>query len=165
VIGIGPRIEERSRAHSGKEQAMTQFLRLGVALAVLQLAAVDVRAQDYGLGDAKATPASIHAVQSGGHWEQHGNEGFYRVVVTSGGVEHVVSRLYVQWIAIDPDAQAYKLTRTIDVKEVGAASVITPVPKFSTSGNWTMAVTIGRRGGKRERRIVTIRPGGSYSVK
>ena len=54
--------------------------------------------------------------------------------------------------------------RTAEIKEIGIASTIAIAPKFSSSGNWTMAVTITRRDGKRENRTITVRPDG-YSAK
>ena len=58
-----------------------------------------------------ATSSSVSGVQpdvsnvvSGGYWTAAGQSGIYRVVIVSGGFEHVVSRAYVEWIA-DPRSE------------------------------------------------------------
>jgi hypothetical protein len=144
---------------------MIMRCRWGAALMMLLLAVSGVRAQDFAINDAKGTPVSVHTVQSGGSWESGKQEGFYRVVVVAGGFEHVIARLYVQWIATDQDEREYKLVRTVEVKDVGVASVISAVPKFSTGGPWSMALTISRRDGKQEKRAMTVQPDGRYSFK
>lgn len=144
---------------------MDIYHRLCAAFAFLLLSAFGTHAQDFAINDAKGTPVSIHTVQTGGSWESGKQEGFYRVVVVAGGFEHVIARLYVQWIATDQDEREYKLVRTVEVKDVGVASVISVAPKFSTGGPWTMALTISRRDGKQERRTMTVQPDGRYSFK
>jgi hypothetical protein len=139
--------------------------RWGAAFALLLLATSGASAQDFAINDAKGTPVSIHTVQSGGSWESGKQEGFYRVVVVAGGFEHVIARLYVQWIATDQDEREYKLVRTVDVKDVGVASTIVVSPKFSAGGPWTLGLTIGRRDGKQEKRTMTVQPDGRYSFK
>ena len=139
-------------------------LQIAAALLLLSVAG-SVHAQDEDVADAKAIPASVQSVQSGGYWQKGDQDGHYRVVVTSGGFEHVISRLFIQWIALDQDAREYKLNRTVEVKEIGIASTVTPAPKFTNAGNWTMSVVISRRDGSRERRTITVRPDGGYSVK
>ncbi|MBM3529757.1 MAG: hypothetical protein FJX62_16865 [Alphaproteobacteria bacterium] len=143
---------------------MTLLSKAAVAAALFICMAGYSTAQDYGPKDAQGTPASVHSVQSGGHWERGNDEGFYRVLVTSGGFEHVIARLFIQWIVLDQDKREYRLQRSVEVKEIGIASVITPSPKFAMKGNWTMPVAITRRDGKREKRTVTVRPDG-YSFK
>ena len=139
--------------------------RVCAVIAFLLLALSGANAQDFAINDAKGTPVSIHTVQTGGSWESGKQEGFYRVVVVAGGFEHVIARLYVQWIATDQDEREYKLVRTVEVKDVGVASTISVAPKFSTTGPWTMALTIGRRDGKQEKRTMIVQPDGRYAFK
>jgi hypothetical protein len=49
-------------------------------------------------------PSDVETVVSGGRWRSGGTEGGYRVVVRSGGFEHVVSQVQVDWIS-DPKDQ------------------------------------------------------------
>jgi hypothetical protein len=51
----------------------------------------------------KLDPTVAFAV-SGGHWSAGGAEGAYRVVVRSGGFDHIVSELFVQWLQ-DPRSE------------------------------------------------------------
>ena len=144
---------------------MSRLYPLGCAFALLLLATA-AHAQDAELNDVRATVPGIHTVQSGGFWDTRQQEGFYRVVVTSGGFEHVIARLFVQWITTDQDTREYKVVRTVAVKEVGIASVIVPAVKFVTgSGPATIDRTISRRDGKREKRTVIAQPDGRYSFR
>jgi hypothetical protein len=141
------------------------MLRCLSALCALALFADEARAQDFGPNDARATPVSIHSVQSGGSWQSGKQEGFYRVVVVAGGFEHVIAKLYLQWIATDSDEREYKLVRTVEVKDVGIASVITPVARFPTGRPPVIELTIARRDGKTEKRTITVQPEGRYSFR
>jgi hypothetical protein len=48
-------------------------------------------------------PASVTSVVSGGFWQSGSQAGRYRVVVVDEGTEHVVSRVFVEWVK---DAEA-----------------------------------------------------------
>lgn len=67
---------------------------------------------------AEGVPASIHSAISGGYWKAGEDEGFFRVVVVAGGVEHVWHRLYIQWLRDDLQTQGYELIRTVNVREL-----------------------------------------------
>src|SRR4051794_18456719 len=41
---------------------------------------------------------SIEFVTSGGWWQRDSTGGTYRIIVRSGGMEHIVSELFVQWL-------------------------------------------------------------------
>ena len=47
---------------------------------------------------------TVTFVVSGGHWTADGTEGNYRVIVRSGGFDHIVSELFVQWVQ-DPRSE------------------------------------------------------------
>ena len=132
-------------------------LQIAAALLLLSVAG-SVHAQDEDVADAKAIPASVQSVQSGGYWQKGDQDGHYRVVVTSGGFEHVISKIYVQWIELDQDAREYKVLRTLDIKELngGFASTIAATPKFTRAGPWSIALVVGRRDGKREQRTIMV---------
>jgi len=54
-----------------------------------------------GLATAQETPATdprISSVVSGGYWEGNGEHGFYRVIVFTGGYEHVSSWVTAEWV-------------------------------------------------------------------
>jgi hypothetical protein len=57
-----------------------------------------VRAQDRGLS---TIPTDIEHVVTGGRWTAAGRTGVYRVLVRTGGFDHVVSEAQVEWIATD----------------------------------------------------------------
>ena len=46
------------------------------------------------------------------------DEGFFRIIVVAGGVEHVWHRLYIQWLRSDARTQGYELIRTVNVQEL-----------------------------------------------
>jgi len=135
--------------------------------ACLALACTHAAAEGYGIGDARATPPGIHYVRTGGYWSHGQDEGFYRVVVIAGGVEHVAHRLYLQWLAIDRDNNAYKLTRTVDVKElngqVGAHFDVSP--HFNPDGPFKLTVTVTTRDNVKRKRSLTATADGRYTIK
>lgn len=47
--------------------------------------------------------AAITTVRTGGSWADGGSSGSYRVVIVDQGFEHVVSKVYIQWIEIQPE--------------------------------------------------------------
>ena len=46
-------------------------------------------------------PPDIQYVVTGGRWSAAGRTGVYRVLVRTGGFEHVVSEAVVEWVATD----------------------------------------------------------------
>ena len=70
----------------------TAILALAVALSGVAFA------QDRALS---TIPADIEHVVTGGRWSAAGRTGVYRVLVRTGGLEHVVSEAQVEWIATD----------------------------------------------------------------
>ena len=62
-------------------------------------------AQNESFKAAEKIPVNIHSVMSGGYWSAGKDEGSFRAVVTAGGVEHVVHRLYIQWLRNDAKTQ------------------------------------------------------------
>lgn len=64
--------------------------------------------------------AHVHTVVAGGYWLNDAAEGFFRAVVIADGVEHVDNALYLQWVAIDPDKDAYAVAASVGVGEINA---------------------------------------------
>jgi hypothetical protein len=114
-------------------------------------------AQDPSLGAARAVPASIHTVDAGGYWARGKEEAFFRIVVIAAGVEHVVHRLYLQWLTVDSDSQEYRVVRTTPVKEINeghCSSVLEVKPDFANVGQLKVAIAAKPRGRSPERRFV-----------
>lgn len=66
--------------------------------------------------------AEIAFVSTGGTWSQGDRTGFVRVVVVNGGFEHVTSRLFLQWLAVDREKGAW-IVESIPVDSVNQPSV------------------------------------------
>jgi hypothetical protein len=49
-------------------------------------------------------------VITGGEWRRGDEAGRVRIIVTSGGFEHVTSVLYVQWMLVDSDSGRMRIT-------------------------------------------------------
>ena len=75
--------------------------------------------------DSLTLDPTVTFVVSGGHWTAGGAEGAYRVVVRSGGFDHIVSELFVQWLQ-DPRS------------ENDSATVRASVKVDSLSGVWSL---------------------------
>ena len=67
------------------------------------------------------TPAAVEPelayVTSGGAWERADERGEYRVLVYSAGFEHVISRVFVQWVR-GPDASD-RPSRVVSTQPIG----------------------------------------------
>ena len=124
-------------------------------------------AEDSPEADAKATPPGIHQVFSGGFWTDGKVDGHYRIVIVAGGFEHVSHRLFIQWIAIDPEEHDLKLVRTVPVAEVSDLSgVVSDIKlQFNTKGLLTFTFTLEGRDGKKRKRAVTATADGKYTIR
>ena len=146
---------------------MALVRRIVVAAALLLPLSAAARAQDEWLKDVRSRPTRTRCIPAG-FWEHREQEGFYRVVVMAGGFEHVIARLYVQWITTDQDTRDYKIVRTVNVSEFnsGGSSVIQPTIRFVPGAkNLQVALAIKRRDGKAEKRTLTVWPDGRYTLK
>ncbi|HDO52273.1 MAG TPA: hypothetical protein ENH05_05995 [Rhizobiales bacterium] len=103
---------------------------------------------------------------SGGFWTAGQDEGFFRVAVVAGGVEHVSHRLYIQWLRNDAKTQSYELVRTVNVKELnlGQGYVLDVKTSFGEFNSFKIDVTANSRGGKTERFAVTVKGDGKYVI-
>jgi hypothetical protein len=68
---------------------------------------------------AKALPAEIPEVHSGGSWQDGGKQGIYRAVVTAVPGDGA-ARVFVQWIALKAETTAGEIVATSEIKEVAA---------------------------------------------
>lgn len=64
-----------------------------------------------------AIPGSIEDVRIGGVWEQDGESGAYRILVTRHGGERVTARMFVQWIAYGDTGEA-RVKDSIEIREL-----------------------------------------------
>jgi hypothetical protein len=101
-------------------------MAVGVALAIT--AAVHARSQQR-LESVdpliESLDADIVSVVTGGSWELGDRHGTIRLVVVTRGFDHLVSRLYVQWLEDATATAPSKVLRTVS-------------PKETPSGLWTL---------------------------
>ncbi|CAG0943273.1 hypothetical protein BROC_02215 [Candidatus Brocadiaceae bacterium] len=57
--------------------------------------------------------ADVSLVKSGGTWTEGNTEGHYRVIISNRGFDHVVSKLYLQWLELDPEKGTYRIRATV----------------------------------------------------
>lgn len=69
-------------------------------------------------------PADVEAVVTGGKWVSAGREGTFRVVVRTGGFEHVVSQVQVDWLAVSEGAEGSQEVVASAVAETGSWRVL-----------------------------------------
>ena len=87
--------------------------------------------------------AAIESVISGGYWtNQDKAEGQFRVVVDTGGYEHLISSIWVQWIAQPKNSEdSAQIVMTKHLEEVDANYVRLSEPKLTLEGNrWILTV-------------------------
>jgi hypothetical protein len=73
-----------------------------------------------------AIPSEVREVRSAGRWRSaDGQGGFYRVITLRAGDEHVVDRLYVQWIRDAAADERPGVVATLAVSEVNDADPLT----------------------------------------
>jgi len=116
---------------------------------------------------AEQVPPSVHHVASGGFWTAGKDEGFFRAVVTAGGVEHVSHRLFIQWLRSDAKTQGYALVRTVNVTELnlGLGYVLEVKTSLGDINAFKVDVTANSRGGKQRRFAITAKGDGKYTIR
>lgn len=143
-----------------------QYVASFIAILLLCLSALPSRAQNEPFEAAEQVPASIHSAMSGGFWTRGKDEGFFRTVVTAGGVEHVAHRLFIQWLRFRAMSQGYELVRTVNVKELnlGQGYVLDVKTSFGDINSFKISVTANSRGGKPKRFSITAKGDGKYTI-
>jgi hypothetical protein len=107
-------------------------------LGLLGVATTTARAQ-------RPTPISpdIETVASGGYWERdQETRGHFRAVISTGGFEHIISDLTVEWIA-EPTASDTPSHRILarEVPEVADGGVHLTDPAFTLEGSrWILTI-------------------------
>jgi len=120
-----------------------------------------------GFEDADQVPASIHSAMSGGYWKAGKDEGFFRVVVVAGGVEHVWHRLYIQWLRSDARTQSYELIRTVNVKElnIGQGYLLEVKTSFGEFNSFKIDITAKSLRVKTRKFAITAKGDGEYVIR
>lgn len=139
-----------------------------VAMLLLGLSlATPSNAQNEAFEAAEQVPARIHSIMTGGIWMRGKDEGFFRVVVVAGGVEHVTNRLYVQWLRVDYETQGYELIRTVNVKQFneGYGSVLKVKTASGDINAFKIDVTEKSKSGKAKRFAITVKGDGKYTIR
>jgi len=99
--------------------------------------------------DTRAVPADVETIVTGGQWKSDKLSGTYRVKVRTGGFEHIVSQVQIDWIAQFDDRNE---PRVVNSKLVETAAWRLLQPRIiKTSGNWraargTWKIDVGRPG-------------------
>ena len=75
-------------------------------------------AQPSSAQDSLVVDPTIADIVSGGHWAASGQEGYYRIVIRTGGFEHINSELTVQWLTEGGRDSDPVVVRSIVVKEL-----------------------------------------------
>ena len=138
-----------------------------LAVILLSLSSAPSIAQKEPFETAEQVPPSIHHVASGGFWTAGKDEGFFRAVVTAGGVEHVSHRLFIQWLSSDAKTQRYTVVRTVNVTELNLehGHVLEVQTSFGNINAFKVDVTANSRGGKSRRFAITVKGDGKYSIR
>ena len=98
-----------------------------------------------GLAQAVPTiPLEVETIASGGYWSTKDSvEGHYRIVISTEGSEHLISTLWVEWVADPSDSDS--LAHVVASEEVAigpaAAGVHLTNPRLSLeAGHWVLLV-------------------------
>lgn len=90
----------------------TTFIAACLALALASPAAADL------VHDGVAVlPGEIEDVRIAGTWDQDDQSGFYRIAIARAGINEISARMFVQWVAFQPDGNAL-LMDTIEITEL-----------------------------------------------
>ena len=110
-------------------------LRILVLLCILPQAAFSQ--------ETTALPADIETVVSGGDWESGAEaRGHFRAVIATGGFEHIISDLTVEWIADPTDSdQPPRTYSSRAVPEVAQGGVHLTLPVIAREGgHWILTL-------------------------
>lgn len=114
----------------------------------------------------------IDTVVSGGHWCRGEDEGFYRVIVYTSGLEEVYHHLYVQLLKVDPEKHDVLLDRGLPVKEAQGLDLTFSNLTVATASSGPCAdalveATVSRRtmdGPRAERFQMRVTSAGNYQA-
>ncbi len=136
-------------------------------LNVLPSNALPSNAQNEAFEAAEQVPANIYSTMSGGFWTVGKDEGFFRVVVVAGGVEHVGHRLFLQWLRSDARTQSYELVRTVNVTELNLAQgyLLEVKTSFGEFNSFRIDITAKSLRVKTRKFTITAKGDGKYTIR
>lgn len=138
-----------------------------VAFAFLLLTPALSLADEAAMQTAQQTPVAIQDVATGGYWSDEGDEGVFRAVVVSAGVEHVSQKLFIQWVQSNTQDQGQKLVRTLYVSELeeNGASILEITTDFGDVNAFKINVLQRTRDQKENRFLITATGAGNYEIR
>ena len=108
----------------------------------------------------------VHVVVSGGRWSSATGNGWYRAVIRTGGFEHVVSSLTLDWMQSAKDSSSK--TTVVHTVVVEACTGRLDNPQFSARSTvWRLTVRCTDTHGARVKpfdAVVTLGAPGRYSL-
>jgi hypothetical protein len=133
---------------------------------ILLLSAPVSLARDDSLRASEQVPPNIHHVSSGGFWMAGSEEGTFRVIVTSGGIEHVSHQVFVQLLRNNLGRQDSELVRTVSVGELNQeeGQIFEVTTSFGDINAFEIDITVAGRGGRSSQYRITAKGDGSYSL-
>jgi hypothetical protein len=82
-----------------------------------------------------SVPVDVETIVTGGKWSAGGQSGIYRIVVRTGGFEHIVSQAQVDWIATSTDRDKPDQVVVSKIAETGSWRLLKP-RITQASGQW-----------------------------
>jgi hypothetical protein len=85
----------------------------------------------------------IETVVTGGTWTSDSLVGYYRILIRTGGFDHLISTLDVEWISQASATQPPRLVRSHRVMDISAAGNRLSDPRFGRAlslNGWTLSV-------------------------
>lgn len=154
-----------SAARSGSHPLCAGIVLAGLAVFSLPPAPASADWLESERAEVATLPAHIATVLTGGEWESGGERGFYRIVVTAAGIEHVSNRIYIQRIALAFADNGYRLVTTRRVEELDPLGVAASV-EADFYGQPLPVVTISTTDREMKRRSyrLTLMPSGTYRL-
>ncbi|HET7024701.1 MAG TPA: hypothetical protein VFI39_05810 [Gemmatimonadales bacterium] len=104
---------------------MTRRILISIVLAVALVPGARAQA-------APSISPDVDAVATGGYWTLGDQEGHYRLIIVSGGFEHVVSQIYLQWLAqpASPD-DSVTVVASIELTDIDSGGWALSDPQFA----------------------------------
>jgi hypothetical protein len=110
-----------------------------------------------------AIPSEVREVRSAGRWRAGTDYGFYRVIVLRVGEDHVVDRLYVQWVRGAADDDRWRIVTTLAVSEINDAGPFTFTYTLTPEATTRLRITVNAHhtysGGRRQFVLFATTPG------
>ena len=107
---------------------MTAFFRV----LVLFLLTVPLAAQE-----APHIPATLQFAVTGGRFQTDSVQGPYRVLVFTGGSDHVISDFFLQWMREESASDTVSLVSSVPIKEINGAWLAAGSPVVTRTSTGT----------------------------